>query len=177
MDVLALDLSKSGTGWARYRSGEARPTFDSAPMGTSHTSRARVTVNLYLKLQELCAFGDPDVVYYEAPLRGDHQSNEANNRLLNALAATVEFFFECKRVRFHEVNNRVWKATQLNPVQKRLTSDEWKALSIRTARELGMKPRNDNEADALHILDHGLAQENIVPVWRKNPPLLEGVGA
>ena len=175
MDILALDLSKSGTGWARYRSGEARPTFDSFPLGNGYTSRARATVNLYLELQKLCAFEEPHVVYYEAPLRGDQQTSESNNRLLNALAALVEFFFECKRIRCHEINNKTWKSTQLNPIRKRLSSDEWKRLSIRTARELGMRPKNDNEADALHLLDHGLAQENIVPSWRKDPPLIEGM--
>lgn len=177
MDVLSLDLSKGSTGWARYRKGDARPTYGSWSLGTVHTSRARVTVNLYLKLQELCAFGDPDAVYYESPLRGDHQSNESNNRLLNALAAQVEFFFECKRIRCHEVNNLSWKATQLNPTRKRLDSDEWKRLSVRTARELGLKPANNDEADALHLLDHGLALENVVPAWRKDPPLIEGIGA
>lgn len=177
MDILSLDLSKSATGWARYREGDARPTFGTWQLGSAYTDRAAVMVALYKRLNEACAFGDPDVVYYESPLRGDAQTNEANNRMANALAALVEFYFKCKRVRCHEANNRAWKATQLNPERKRLSSAEWKALSIRTARELGMKPGNDNEADALHILDYGLSLENVVPVWRKNPPLIEGIGA
>lgn len=177
MDVLALDLSKSGTGWARYRTGEPRPTYGTWELGGAHTDRAGAMLSLYKRLQETIAFGDPDVVYYESPLRGDAQSSEANNRLANALSSMTEFFFRCRRVRFHEANNLVWKATQLSPQKKRLSSAEWKILSIRTARELGIRPGNDNEADALHILDHGLAQENIVPPWRKNPPLIEGIGA
>lgn len=177
MDVLALDQSKSATGWARYREGEPRPTFGTWTLGTANTSRAAVMVALYLKLQEAVAFGDPDVVYYEMPLPGDRQSNENNNRLANALAAMIEFFFACRRVRCHEVSNLAWKATQLNTPGRRLSSSEWKALSLRVSRELGMRPGNDNEADALHILDHGLAQENIIPSWRKDPPLIEGVGA
>jgi hypothetical protein len=171
MDVLALDLSKSATGWARYRTGDPRPTFDTWKLGNEYTDRAGAMVSLYQRLNEACAFGDPDVVYYESPLRGDQQSNETNNRMANSLAALVEFYFKCKRVRCHEANNRSWKATQLNAPSRRMSSAEWKALSIRTARELGLKPGNDNEADALHILDHGLALENIVPPWRKDPPL------
>lgn len=177
MDVLALDLSKSATGWARYRSGDPRPTFGTWRLGTSYTDRAAVMVALYKQLNEACAFGDPDVVYYESPLRGDAQSNEANNRMANALAALVEFYFKCKRIRCHEANNRAWKATQLNSPRKIMTSAEWKALSIRVAQELGMKPGNDNEADALHILDHGLSLEGVVPSWRKDPPLPLGAPA
>src|SRR5690606_32076727 len=102
---------------------------------------------------------------------------EANNRLANALASMTEFFFRCRRVRFHEANNRVWKATQLSATSKPLTSAEWKALSIRTARQPGIRPGNDEGADSVPILDHGPALENIAPPWRKDPPLIAGVGA
>lgn len=177
MDVLALDLSKSGTGWARYQTGKPRPDYGTWELGGPGTDRAGVMVALYKRLNEVILFGDPDVVYYESPLRGDAQTSESNNRLANALASMVEFFCRCRRIRFHEANNRTWKATQLNAKSKYLSTAEWKILSIRTARELGIRPGNDNEADALHILDHGLAQENIVPPWRKDPPLIEGIGA
>jgi hypothetical protein len=165
MDVLTLDLSKSGTGWARYCEGDAAPKFGTWVLGNAYTDRAGAMVALYLKLQEACVFGDPDLVCYESPLRGDQQSSEDNNRLLNALAALVEFFCRCKRITCREVNNRTWKAEQLT--NKRLKTGEIKQLSIAMAKRFGLKPQNDNEADALHILDFTLKFEKITPPWRE----------
>lgn len=165
MDILALDLSKSGTGWARYVTGEARPSYGTWALGTSWTDRPGMMVELYKRLVETCAFGDPNVVFYESPLRGDQQSNENNNRNANSNAAIVEFFCRCKRIRCHEVNNRTWKAAQL-AVAGRLTTDQWKAASLKASRDLGMTPKNDNEADALHILDFGCERETVTPPWR-----------
>ena len=162
-DILALDLSKSGTGWARFVTGEARPTYGSLKLGNEMNDIADCQVRLYKFLCEQFLFAVPDEIWVEAPLPGNQQSNEQNNRLANALCATVHFTARAKRIRCLEVGNGTWKSTQLT--NRRLPRTEIKALSIAMAEKFGMAPKNDNEADALHILTHALQRNCITPPW------------
>jgi hypothetical protein len=187
MDILALDLSKSGTGWARYRKGDAAPTFGTWVLGTSYTDRAAMTVKLYQNLRDQFAFAEPDFVIYESPLRGDAQSTEKNNRIAGANAAIVEFVCKCSRIRFSECDNNAWKASFFNTnIPKRVKNElgrsvrnpgyNPKAISIAMCKAFGIKVQNDNEADAIGLLDHALGLEGIIPAWRAEHVLTPVVG-
>lgn len=166
MDILALDLSKSATGWARYCLGDAKPSYGTWKLGGPYTDRASAMICLYQKLVEQFAFSTPDLVIYESPLRGDVQSTEVNNRMANALASVVELICKGKRIRCDEASNATWRKVALGK-GRGLSSKDFKALAIKMAREFGLKPENDNEADAIGLLDYAFATEQIIPPWRR----------
>jgi hypothetical protein len=177
MDILALDLSKSGTGMARFRSGDSVPRCATWVLGSSYTDRAAMTVKLYQHLRDEFAFGEPDFVIYESPLRGDAQSTEKNNRLANANATIVEFVCKCSRIRCAEADNNAWKSTFFNTdMPKRVRNElgrsvknplyDPKKISLAMCKAFGIKVDNHNEADAVGLLDHALALEKITAPWR-----------
>lgn len=181
MDVLAFDLSKSNTGWARYRVGDARPTYGSFKLGGSYTDRIGAMRKLYQEIEPMWKLGDPDLVAFEAPLRGDAQSTEQNNRNANAWAAIIEFTFgSLRRIRVQEVDNRTWKShffdtaipqrvrNELNGKMVRNPAFNPKEVCMAQCRALGLKPANFDEADALGLLDYTLATEMIIPPWRQD---------
>lgn len=176
MDVMGLDLSKSGTGWARYRTGEPRPTYDSIRLGSvynPHDEEATMR-SLAFWWQEQIAFGEPDVIYIERYLAPSAQKK--NGAILIEIFGAMRLLAAMRRVRFIDMSDQTWKASQLK-AGRRLSRDEAKALSLLMSRDLGMKPKNDNEADALHILDYGLWQEGITPPWHKEQRLPLGAKA
>ena len=178
MDILAFDLSKSNTGWARYCTGDARPSYGSVKLGTGWTDRIGMMRKLYMHLTDLSAFGEPDAVFYEGPLPGNAQSTEKNNRNANANCALVEFYYgSAKRIRVQEVHNLTWKRHFFDPNIPKRVKDEIgksvrnpsydpKALSLAACKALGLSPENHDEADALGILDYALMLEKITPPWR-----------
>lgn len=172
MDILALDLSKSATGWARFRSGDSKPSYGTWKLGGPYTDRPTMMINLYKLILDAFAFGAPDLVIYESPLRGDAQSTEANNRNANAMCSIVEFVCKAKRVRCDEASNSTWRKVALGK-GRGLSTKEFKAWAMAMAKEFGLKPENDNEADAIGLLDYALKQEGITPPWR-NDDLLAG---
>lgn len=172
MDILALDLSKSGTGWARYVTGEARPTYGTWKLGTGLTDDVGTMRNLFARWQEITAFGEPDVVWIERPL--DPRAQKFGGEILIKIAGGVEMLCGIRRIRIHNVANQTWKSTQLKG--GRMTTEQAKARSLKLARDLGMNPLNDNESDALHILDYACERELITTPWRADlMPALDGV--
>lgn len=165
--ILALDLSKSGTGWAyghpavlRSRSAielaiahgdRAVPLSGSKPMGTAADSMGRV----------FCAFSDwladsittfsPGVLVFEAPLPGGRQSSINAGRLLIGLASVAELIAERRGLRVYEV--------AVSTVRKhfcgdgRATKDDVMAECRRRAWE----PVDHNAGDALAALDYSIA--------------------
>jgi hypothetical protein len=172
MDVFALDLSKSGTGWARFVTGEPRPTYGTWKLGSEWTDDGQLFVNIYKHLTDAWTFSQPDLVIYEAPLRGDYQSSEKNNFVANGLAAMVVFLCKAKRIRCEGCSNSTWRKIYLGR-GKGLTSAEFKQAALKMARDFGMKPQNNNEADALGLLDYALNREQILPPWRQELTLTE----
>lgn len=179
MDILAFDLSKSGTGWARYCSdGNSRLRSGSVRLGGAHTDRIGMMRVLYQFVLDECAFGNPDLVIYEGPLPGQAQSTEKNNRNANAMVAVIEFFFgSCNRIRVQEVHNLTWKREFFTTTIPRQITDpitgkrgrnpsyDPKAICVERCRQLGFRPDDHNEADAIGILHYALRCEGITPLW------------
>ena len=54
--------------------------------------------------------------------------------------------------------------------------DPLKAATMERCRQLGMKPRNDDEADAIGILTYGLLLNGVTPPWIANEVLRPALG-
>jgi hypothetical protein len=112
MDILALDLSKSSTGWARWSDGQPRPTYGSKTLGSELTARGDVYVNLHKLFLEVQLFGVPDHIVFESPQNPAHlnyPTNFMNDRLLIGIAEMVYYFGAMLHVRsVREVRNNDW---------------------------------------------------------------------
>jgi hypothetical protein len=174
MDILAFDLSKSSTGYARYQSDCERITYGSFSLGDSEYRLGDCTVVLFQKIKELCLFDKPDLIVYEEQLNGNRQSNERNNRQANAWAVVVQLYAAWYKIRHYPINNQTLKDSWLMP-ERKLSRDEAKSASVAMSRRFGLRPKNHDEADAIGLLDYAMLREKITPPWRANevlrPPL------
>lgn len=182
MDILALDLSKSSTGWARWSDGQARPTYGSKMLGSEFTPRGEVYVNLHKLFLEQQAFGSPDYIIFESPRDPSHLSyptNFMNDRLLIGLAEMVFYFGAMLGARTDEVANNIWwMAFNRRPMIKKSKALTVKDVTMARCRELGFKPKNNDEADAIGILDAEMeARFKITPPWRKDEVLFRPLTA
>lgn len=177
MPHLALDLSKSSTGWAMWQPGWDAPRFGTWKLGSEFTSTGKTFVNVHRKLNELLQVaGEFETVTYEEPLllgpSAGHTSKEIQI-LLIGLMTHVESYCAAKRIgRCQGVDNGAWRATFLEGVKvpKGLKRGErsktLKSLCIERCRQFGWNPSNDNEADALGILEYWLHLLQIDRPWR-----------
>lgn len=181
MDFLSLDISKSNTGYARWKVGDNKPIFGSFRLGLPITDERKVMTNLYTEMRQLCAFGSPDVLCIEAPANTKNWEGGRNfesDCLLIGLVANAKLTSKLLRIRicstvgistwFPDFNKRGFAK-----VDEQLSS---KQITMQTCRLLGMKPENTDQADALGILDYTIRLHGIKPPWRANevlrPPLV-----
>lgn len=179
MDVVALDLSKANSGWARWSDGQPRPSYGSKSLGSEYTSRGDVYVNLHKLFLEMQAFGAPDYIVFESPLNPKHISYPTNfmkDRLLIGIAEMVYYFGAMLGVRVvTEVTNTDWWIPfNRHPKIKRNQGINVKDVTMARCRHFGFKPRNYDEADAIGILDFFMEDRcKITPPWRTDEVLVE----
>ena len=179
MDVLALDLSKRAAGWARYRSGDAKPAFGTWKLGSEVTSNGRAFLNLHRNLADQCAFGKPDLIAYEMPLMlGPAAGNTTaeTQEILIGIAMHAESFCEAKVIGCQSVNMSTWRRHFIGSMPRGLKRATLKDYVIKRCQELGLNPADDNQADALGILDHALSGRGILPPWRQANILTRELG-
>ena len=161
MDIIAFDLATQ-TGWARY-----------APAGTIRFGSFRMpytgpAVGLFLtvfreRIAELIEEG-PDVIVFETPWVGSKTSQDTARKLM-CLAGFLEF--ECHQfdIRCFEVNNAAVRKFFCG--KGRAPRLEIKALVMNACLARGWSPRNDDEADALAVLDFALDKFGIEVPWSR----------
>lgn len=87
------------------------------------------------------------------------------------LIAHIESIAQVRRVRLLSVGQRDWRSTWFNGMA--ITGrDNLKRAAIERARQFGMDPLSDDEAEACGILDHVMHGEKITPPWRLEHPLV-----
>ena len=94
MDYLSLDLSKASLGWARWQTGQPRPTYGSKCLGSTLATRAEVYINLHRLFLKFQLFGSPDEITIEAPRNPQHlkyPTKFENDRLLIGLCEMVYY--------------------------------------------------------------------------------------
>lgn len=195
--VLALDLSKSRTGWAVWDRGWEKPRYGGWRLGSEYTSDGAVFCRLHTELDGLWRLTRFEKIYYEQAINPANLGGKTNIKTLDlaaGLAAHVLSFAEARGCQPHAVNVGTWrkdfvgtdlvKDAQAEARARRATSgkgsarDKLKALTRDRCRQLGLSPRSDDEADALGILDFALDfHEQVRPPWRADEVLRPMAGA
>lgn len=179
MKILALDLSKRSTGFAYWEEGSAVAGYGSWCLGSEHTPRGMVYLNLHQRMDELRSICRFEHVFFEEPMNPVKLQGHTNIdtlRVLGGLASHVESYCEARSCRsINAVNLSSWRATFIGKQKRGTKSATLKDLSIERCHQLGWKPKNDDEADALGLLDYACMFRGIIPPWREfevlRPPL------
>ncbi len=181
MKVLALDLSKSRTGWAVWDGKSQKAIFGHWTLGTAYTSRGRTFAKLHAELNGLWRLTKFENIYFEQPINPASLSGSTNIetlQVLSGLAAHAESFayaVGCRQV--EGINVSSWRRDFIGPQKRGTKRHTLKTLTIERCQQLGFSPRFDDEADAIGILDYSLGLNGIVPPWRKDEvlrPMLTG---
>ena len=146
-DLLALDLTPH-TGWARWRSGgEVR--FGTIALPKSGPDIGRFLAAFDDRLVSVLAVA-PDVVVFEAPWIGPNTHQDTARKLM-CLAGMLEFVCHRAAIPCREVNNAAVRKHFCG--KGRAPRAEMKRLVTQACRARGWQPANDDEADALAVLD------------------------
>lgn len=187
MTYLALDPSKSNTGWAQWKPGWEHPIYGSVCLGSAYTSRGMVLTKLRQTLIDLFTVNAFDVIFVEQAinLNMKHNTSPDNIRLSERLMGTIEGVGHELRVRrIHEYEPREWQPgfcgrdehkliKRAAKEAQRSARDPLKAAVQERCRLYGFKPRNTDEADAIGILTYGLLSSGITPPWVAGEVLLQ----
>lgn len=187
MGYVALDLSKTSTGWAAWEPGWEKPRYGRWVLGSEYTSRGGVFAKLHQNLTELHrVLCKVEYLYAEEPINPAQLQGGTTIdtiRIASGLSAHTESWAHAMGVRrFQEFNIASWrsdfigrvannaaksKARQLKKAGDKRASarKDLKALTIARCKQLGFAPRTDDEADALGILTYGLLISGQTPPW------------
>ena len=180
MDILAFDLSKASTGWARWSDDQARPTFGSKCLGSEYTSRGDTYVALHKLIIEMTLFGTPDHIVVEAPRNPTHlpyPTKFLNDRQLIGLAEMAHYFAAMLGCTVREVETKDWwPHFNRQGFPKRVKGSSSKDYTIARCRQFGFKPKNDDEADAIGILSYEMEMRGVLPPWVRNEILVTPLG-
>lgn len=197
MRILTLDLSKVSTGWAVWQSGWSLPRYGSWTLGSPYTPPGAVFAKLHHNLSDLRAVMSFDVIYHEEAIDARNLSGNTNIkalRLASGLAAHVESFAYATGCRAHAINVSTWRKDFIGEQMvkdenakarakrkatggKASARDALKSLTMERCRQLGMKPANNDQGDAIGILDFALDfHEHVTPPWRSEEVLRPALG-
>lgn len=157
--ILAIDPA-SKTGWAHKAGPAAAPEYGAAAIeGGANLGRFLANFRRWhLAIMERL---EPGVVYYEPPFVG----NAAAVQKLHALRGQIALNCLDRGIPCHAVAVQAWrshflgKGWSLRGLPKDQRRRELKAAVRRQCKILGWPAKNDDEADALGILDYACAQE------------------
>lgn len=169
MRILALDLSKKSTGWARWGVGEERAVSGTWELGSEFTPRGKVFLKLHQNMADLHSVSPFDAVFFEeaiSPAKLQGHTNAETIKLAGGLGSHVESFAEAYGLRIvREVNQTTWRRDFLGKLPRSLRSADLKGMAMDRARQLGFKPQRHDEAEAIGILDHACLSLDLTPPW------------
>ncbi len=178
--IAAFDLSKTSSGWAAWGGDLKLPVHGSARLGHGNlTPPGLVFLKLHKQMDDLHKTTGFNIAYIEEPLQPQAvQSHTTFDTLLllYGLYAHALSFCEARGVRVQSPNQATWRRHFIGKMPRGTKSIDLKALTMERCRQLGMEPNNNDEGDALGILDWGCEVERITPPWRTNEvlrPMLE----
>lgn len=163
--IVALDLA-SATGVAAWAPGEARPRCTTVQMKDGDIgvflSSWHNWLSGFLDLEQ------PEWVYYEAPWIGPSTSQTVAEKLMN-LAGHTAFVARRHNCLYKPVNNAKIRKhfLALKPGEEK--RDQIKTMTVLTCQKKGWAPRNDNEADALALLDWAAHERACDVPWDCKP--------
>ena len=151
MNLLALDLASS-SGWASYQP-EGAPILSSGTLVLPKTGKdvGHFLFIFHVAIKQMIEDPRPGVVVYETPWIGP-KTSQAVARKLMGLAGVLEMVCYERSITCREVNNATVRKHFIG--KGRGQRAELKALTIAACEKRGWAPNNDDEADALAILDY-----------------------
>lgn len=198
MKLLSLDLSKSRTGWCIWHRGWAAPRYGGVTLGSEFTTNGGVFAKLHTVLADLHAAIGFEVIYYEQAINAANLGGNTNIQALDlaaGLSAHVQSFAHAYGLRAYAINIATWRkdfitadlvkdaqararARRQNTGKKASARDELKQHTMDRCKQLGFRPANFDEADAIGICDFALDfHEHITPPWRADEVLRAPLGA
>ncbi len=183
MRILALDLSKRSTGWACFSETDERPIFGHWQLGSEYTSLGKTFLNLHQNVYDLHKLGEISHLFYEDSLLqlSNGGSNPETLRVLGGLCMHVESIGEALGVRvIRAVHQATWRKHFIGRGTSRSKYKKFdlKAMSRERCEQFGFKTKNDDEADAIGVLDYACDYQGIIPPWRRDevfrPELVSG---
>lgn len=170
MRILALDQSLSSCGFAVWNTDDPIPQSGAWPLAESVKQRALAFVGLRRQLIALHKAEPIDLIAHEKPIK--LPSDKLDKLVgLYGLVAHIECFAASKRIRFVSVSAQEWRKTWFCGMDVAGRTD-LKRMAIERARQFGMSPITDDEAEACGILDHVMHEERIMPPWRAANPMV-----
>jgi hypothetical protein len=186
MSYLALDLSKSSTGWALWTPGTDAPRYGHWVLGSEYTSNGGVYAKLHRCMSDLHKVMGFEKLYFEEPITpGQLQGGTTVQTiwLLSGLASHAQSFGHIKRCRIvKEVNVERWRKDFIGDMvvrevkagtRRRRKAGDTKASStnllkklvIERCKQFGFAPKTNDEADAIGILTYAILLDGITPPW------------
>ena len=197
MSILALDPSKSCTGFALLREGGEKPLVGHWVLGSEYTSDGQVFNKLLRCLKDLRTVEPFEHIYFEEALNpGQLKGYTTISTIMLAagLQSTIQLFAYAKKLRTcHAVNVSQWRAPFIGKIEnsaakqkaKRLRDagdkrasarDELKRLTKERCAQLGFTPANFDESDAIGILTHAISLRGGTAPWIASETLRPPLG-
>ena len=163
MSYVGLDLG-TWTGWAAWWPGQAQPYS-----GTVKCSRpdpdsvAPDLEKLRAHLSELHKIQPVELVFYEAPIM-TRVDNTQRLRLLLGLANMVDWWCYRLKIPCRQATMQDWRKHFLGFSTG--GRDVLKQAAVDACNQRGWAPKTKDEAEALGVLDYGLACWKVDVPWR-----------
>lgn len=158
----------------------AMPRYGSVELGSEYTNDGQTFVKLHSTLNDIrttvCRF---DALYFEEPINPAQLTGHTNIdtlRVLSGLAAHALSFSYALGIRAQAVNITSWRRFFVGKMPRGTKTKEWKDYAIERCQQYGWKPRTNDEADALGILDYACDLQGITPPWRVDETLRAPLG-
>ena len=171
--IISFDLATQ-TGWAKLVGGEVSFGSFAMPRGSVDVGRFLAAFQSYLSVIVPADIESPAIVVFEMPWIGP-KTHQMTARKLMGLAAFLEWYCHAKcfdDVECCEVNNAAVRKHFLGV--GRGSRRELKALTMDACQARGLKPANDDEADAISVLDYAASLRGIKLPWGAGPLFLDG---
>lgn len=168
MSILALDISKSRTGWAYWSEGSERAQVGHWVLGSEFTTDGQACQKLHAKLAEHHMVMPFDHLFIEQPLTQLQRGGNSNQHsdILVKLVAHAESFaaaYALRTCQLIAINS--WRADFIGPQKRGTKRATLKDLTVERCRQFGFRPRNDDEADAIGILTYGIILRGLLCPW------------
>lgn len=186
MSYLALDQSKSRTGWAAWQPGWEKPVFGSVQLGSQYTSRGQTFTKLRSTIIDVWSTVTHfEYLFFEEPINHMMKGGTSEEAILLSLGMAgciegVGHELRCRRVM--KLSSSSWRPgfcgnDEISMIKRaakaaqRSARDPLKAASMARCQQLGLKPGNDDEADAIGILTYGILSNGETPAWLRGEVL------
>lgn len=168
---VALDQSLSCCGFALWDEGDDLARSGSWELAPNVKQRGMGFVDLFRYLAEFHKEKPITAIAVEQPIKRPTDKVEKLIALYG-LVAVVETFAKARNIPCHVIGIGKWRASYYTSGE-RVGKPDWKRMAIMRSRQYGYDPLDDNEAEAIGILDHFLLSMEITPKWRLEHPFVD----